>query len=473
MRRLPRRDAALPVPVPAGPPGEGPAAAPGAARRAAPAPGPGRELSAVLRQRPASFSARRGGCVRAAWQLVARVDVARLHPRVLQVRSLLLCGNALASLEWAGAFSALERLSLADNVVASAEQVAQLAVLPRLRHLSLSGCPVERRPFFRQHVRVLLPGLESLDGRALPPAAAATEAVHALGAMLAVLTEDWCTAHSLATCLRVARLHAELCAVTVCYPSLSLERRSARLSSVRRSWQLSGRDVVDEAAQARATSANVARLLQLWDYAGRLDVHDLAEIHELLVAKVMRSAAAVAHRQLPREGRHAAERDLFAGWEWAAVAEVSLGLRRETAGLLVDLERQKVADASALERRPRLGARLALRHLVELEAERALRYDEEQARLLADLVGRVARLRADAQRESRESRGRAAPRPEPAEPAEPAWGQDKAERASGRDEAELAWGQDEDLAPTPPRRSLIEAARTSERLLRLKPARLF
>ncbi len=166
---------------------------------------------------------------------------------------------------------------------------------------------------------------------------------------------------------------------------------------------------------------------------------------------MVRSAAGV-HRQLPREGRHAAERDLFAGWEWAAVAEVSLGLRRETAGRLVDLERQKVADACALERRPRLGARLALRHLVELEAERALRYDEEQARLLADLVGRVARLCADVQRESRESRGRAAP------------GHDKSERAWGQDEAERAWGQDEDLAPSPPRRSLIQAARTIQHI---------
>jgi hypothetical protein len=411
--------------------------------------GDGRELSCVLRQRPASYSARRGGSVRATWQRVARVDVARLHPRVLRVRNLLLCGNALASLEWAVAFPALERLSLADNLVETPEQVARLAVLPRLRHLSLRGCPVERRPFFRQHVRVLLPALESLDGRALPPAAEAVEAVRALGAMLALLTEDFCTAHSLATCLRIARLHAELCAVTVRYPSLSLDRRSARLASVRRSWQLSGRDVLDEAATAQATSANVGRLLQLWDYAGRLEVHELAAIHELLASAVVRSAAAMVHRQLPRSSRHAAERDLFAGWEWAAVAEVSRGLRRETAGLLVDLERQKAADASALERCPRMGPRSALRHLVELEAERALRYDEDQVRLVADLVGRVARLRAD----MHESPGRAAPGP-----AEPA--------------AERSWGRDADLAPTPPRRSLYESARTSERLLRLKPARL-
>ncbi len=61
----------------------------------------------------------------------------------------------------------LQELSLAGGLLRDLHELRELQGAPELRSLWVGGCPVTRRPFFREHLLAYVPGLKVLDGRSL------------------------------------------------------------------------------------------------------------------------------------------------------------------------------------------------------------------------------------------------------------------------------------------------------------------
>lgn len=65
--------------------------------------------------------------------------------------------------------SALEELWLSGNKMASAEDIAEVGQLPRLKTLYLSGCPISQTPGYRDTcLRIVPSSLSQLDADELP-----------------------------------------------------------------------------------------------------------------------------------------------------------------------------------------------------------------------------------------------------------------------------------------------------------------
>jgi U2 small nuclear ribonucleoprotein A' len=79
--------------------------------------------------------------------------------------TLLCAGNRIAALDPAlsAAAPALHSLVLSNNALASLAALEPLAGFPALVRLSLRGCPVTRRPYYREWLLHRLPSLRVLD----------------------------------------------------------------------------------------------------------------------------------------------------------------------------------------------------------------------------------------------------------------------------------------------------------------------
>ena len=216
-----------------------------------------------------------------------------------RVQALYLSKNRLQSLDGVEQFaSELRALSCADNCLASFEALRPLAALKALEAASFEGNPVSLLPHYRAHVIALAgPSLASLDGRPVT----AEERGAALGTLalearaLAAMVRSACMVHQLHAAVTRRQLHREL---------------EARLAGAAAAAPAPVRppSKAEPGAEPRPGSsscgtspaADACRLLQLWDYEGRLG----PEERQAVEVAILREVARTHHRRAaaaPRE----------------------------------------------------------------------------------------------------------------------------------------------------------------------------
>ncbi len=170
-------------------------------------------LSAILKQIPQNFERQK---VSAVERFVTFIDL--LPDRYHEAQAVYLSKNSLSSIDGIQQFRAIRSLSLADNLLASWEDLAPLVKCipqrlplaggeaeaveggcPLLESLSLEGNPLCRLPNYRAHVVQMLPRLRMLDGRQVTDEerAAAVRAVDREDACMKVLVSNACSVHKM------------------------------------------------------------------------------------------------------------------------------------------------------------------------------------------------------------------------------------------------------------------------------------